>query len=66
MLLLNKPHLQFSYWIAPFANKQAELMIAPHKLPEFYQMMKQMQIPYTVFIENVQALINIINNLINL
>ncbi|KAG5343655.1 CBPA1 carboxypeptidase, partial [Acromyrmex heyeri] len=55
---LTKNHDGFSYWIAPFANKQAELMIAPHKLPEFYEMMKQMQIPYTVFIENVQTLIN--------
>ncbi|XP_018369901.1 PREDICTED: zinc carboxypeptidase-like [Trachymyrmex cornetzi] len=55
---LTKNHDGFSYWIAPFANKQAELMVAPHKLPEFYETMKQMQIPYTVFIENVQALIN--------
>lgn len=33
-------------------------MVAPHKLPEFHEMMKQMQVPYTAFIENVQALIN--------
>lgn len=33
-------------------------MVAPHKLPEFYEMMAQIQAPYEVCIENVQTLIN--------
>jgi len=44
--------------MAPSMNKQAELMVAPHKLPEFYEMMAQIQAPYEVYIENVQALID--------
>jgi len=48
----------FSFWKSPSVNKQAELMVAPHKLPEFYELMTKLQVPHKVFIENVQALIN--------
>ncbi|KAL0101516.1 hypothetical protein PUN28_018972 [Cardiocondyla obscurior] len=48
----------FSFWMAPAAKKQAELMVAPHKLPEFYELMKQIQAPYKVFIDNVESLID--------
>ncbi|XP_011698098.1 PREDICTED: zinc carboxypeptidase A 1-like, partial [Wasmannia auropunctata] len=48
----------FSFWQPPSVNKQTELMVAPHKLPEFYEIMAQIQAPYEVYIENVQALIN--------
>ncbi|KAG5315264.1 CBPA1 carboxypeptidase, partial [Pseudoatta argentina] len=48
----------FSIWKEPSVNKQAELMVAPQKLSEFYELMAQIQAPYKVSIENVQALIN--------
>ncbi|KYQ48741.1 Zinc carboxypeptidase A 1 [Trachymyrmex zeteki] len=48
----------FSFWKEPSVNKQAELMIAPQKLSEFYELMAQIQAPYKVSIENVQTLIN--------
>ncbi|EGI71157.1 Zinc carboxypeptidase A 1, partial [Acromyrmex echinatior] len=41
-----------------FVSKQVDLMVAPHKLPEFYDIMAQIQAPYKVYIENVQTLIN--------
>ena len=40
-------------------NKHAELMVAPHKLSEFYEMMARIQVPYELYIENVQELIDI-------
>ncbi|XP_018362908.1 PREDICTED: zinc carboxypeptidase-like [Trachymyrmex cornetzi] len=48
----------FSFWKASSVSKQVDLMVAPHKLPEFYEMMAQIQAPYEVYIENVQTLIN--------
>ncbi|XP_011705383.1 PREDICTED: zinc carboxypeptidase A 1-like, partial [Wasmannia auropunctata] len=48
----------FSFWRDPLVNKEVELMVAPHKLPEFYEVMAQIQASYDVYIENVQALIN--------
>lgn len=42
----------------PSVNKQAEVMVAPHKLPEFYEMMAQIQVPYEAYIQDVQALID--------
>ncbi|XP_011872350.1 PREDICTED: zinc carboxypeptidase-like [Vollenhovia emeryi] len=48
----------FSFWYSPSVNKQAELMVAPHKLPEFYEIMAQIQVPYELFIQNVQSLID--------
>ncbi|XP_012064576.1 PREDICTED: zinc carboxypeptidase-like [Atta cephalotes] len=48
----------FSFWKEPSVNKQAQLMVAPQKLSEFYELMAQIQAPYKISIENVQALIN--------
>ncbi|XP_011632281.1 zinc carboxypeptidase-like [Pogonomyrmex barbatus] len=49
----------FSFWEAPsFINKNVDLMVAPHKLPEFYEMMTRIGIPYQTYIENVQTLID--------
>ncbi|XP_011705384.1 PREDICTED: zinc carboxypeptidase A 1-like, partial [Wasmannia auropunctata] len=47
-----------SFWIRPSVNKQTVLMVAPHKLSKFYEMMAQIQAPCEIYIENVQALIN--------
>ncbi|XP_067211704.1 zinc carboxypeptidase [Linepithema humile] len=48
----------FSFWEAPsYVNKQADLMVAPHKLPEFYDAMAQVNIPYQICIDDVQELI---------
>ena len=33
-------------------------MVAPHKLPEFYEAMAQINIPYQIYIDNVQELID--------
>nr|XP_012226656.1 PREDICTED: zinc carboxypeptidase A 1-like [Linepithema humile] len=49
----------FSFWGDPtFVGKSVDLMVAPHKLPEFYEIMARIKIPYYVHIENVQALID--------
>ncbi|KAL6261804.1 hypothetical protein P5V15_006891 [Pogonomyrmex californicus] len=49
----------FSFWDAPsFVNKQADLMVAPHKLPEFYEKMGQIGIRYQKYIDDVQELID--------
>lgn len=39
-------------------NKQVDLMIAPHKLPEFYEKMAHVGIPYQLHIDDVQELID--------
>ncbi|XP_071555610.1 zinc carboxypeptidase-like [Temnothorax nylanderi] len=49
----------FSFWDSPsIVNKQVDLMVAPHKLPEFYEKMAQIDIPYQVHINDVQELID--------
>jgi murein tripeptide amidase MpaA len=49
----------FSFWNSPsFVNKQADLMVAPHKLPEFYEKMAQLGVPYQLYIDDVQELID--------
>lgn len=49
----------FSFWDSPsIVNKQVDLMIAPHKLPEFYEKMAQIDIPYQIHINDVQELID--------
>lgn len=54
-----KCRLQFSFWEIPtYVGRAADLMVAPHKLPEFYEMMKRINVPYNVHIENVQTLID--------
>ncbi|XP_011690610.1 PREDICTED: zinc carboxypeptidase-like [Wasmannia auropunctata] len=55
--LTDKPD-GFSFWKDPFVNKVAELMVAPHKLSEFHEIMTQIQALYEIYIENVQELIN--------
>ncbi|XP_011160936.1 zinc carboxypeptidase [Solenopsis invicta] len=49
----------FSFWLEPAVNREAQLMVAPHKLPEFYEIMAQIQVPYKPYIEDVQELISI-------
>ncbi|KMQ94422.1 zinc carboxypeptidase a 1 [Lasius niger] len=49
----------FSFWEAPsFVGKNVDLMVAPHKLPAFYEIMVQIGAPYRVHIEDVQSLID--------
>lgn len=52
--------MQFSFWRDPtfVVGQSVDLMVAPHKLPEFYEIMTRMEIPYYVHIENVQELID--------
>lgn len=39
-------------------GKHADLMVAPHKLSEFHDMMKQADVPYETYMEDVQAVID--------
>ncbi|XP_012529192.3 zinc carboxypeptidase [Monomorium pharaonis] len=49
----------FSFWDSPsMVNKQADLMVAPHKLPEFYEKIAKIGIPYQLYINDVQELID--------
>ncbi|KAL6261581.1 hypothetical protein P5V15_006667 [Pogonomyrmex californicus] len=48
----------FNFWKLPSLNKQAEIMVAPHKLPEFYEIMTKLQTPHELYIKNVQELID--------
>ncbi|XP_014486631.1 PREDICTED: zinc carboxypeptidase-like [Dinoponera quadriceps] len=49
----------FSFWQSPsYVGRAADLMVAPHKLPEFHEIMKQVNVPYNVHIEDVQKLID--------
>ncbi|XP_077257112.1 zinc carboxypeptidase-like isoform X1 [Temnothorax americanus] len=49
----------FSFWEEPsFVGRNVDLMVAPHKLPEFYEMMARIGISYQVYIEDVQKLID--------
>ncbi|KAM0726995.1 Zinc carboxypeptidase A 1 [Formica fusca] len=49
----------FSFWEAPsFVGRSVDLMVAPHKLPQFYEIMVQIGVPYQVHIEDIQALID--------
>ncbi|XP_014486643.1 PREDICTED: zinc carboxypeptidase-like [Dinoponera quadriceps] len=49
----------FSFWISPsYVGRIAELMVAPHKLPEFHEIMKQVNMAYYNHIEDVQKLID--------
>ncbi|KAL0122841.1 hypothetical protein PUN28_007490 [Cardiocondyla obscurior] len=49
----------FSFWESPSTvNKHADLMVAPHKLPEFYEKMALIGIPYQLHIDDVQELID--------
>ncbi|XP_072767276.1 uncharacterized protein [Anoplolepis gracilipes] len=50
----------FSFWESPsFVGRNVDLMVAPHKLPEFHEMMSQIGISYQIYIEDVQALIDV-------
>ncbi|KYN04096.1 PREDICTED: zinc carboxypeptidase-like [Cyphomyrmex costatus] len=49
----------FSFWDSPtIVNKHVDLMVAPHKLPEFYEKMTEIGIPYQTHINDVQKLID--------
>ncbi|KAG5334766.1 CBPA1 carboxypeptidase, partial [Acromyrmex charruanus] len=49
----------FSFWDSPsIVNKHVDLMVAPHKLPEFYEKMSESDIPYQIHIVDVQKLID--------
>ncbi|KAL6434374.1 hypothetical protein ACFW04_006055 [Cataglyphis niger] len=49
----------FSFWETPsFVGRNVDLMVAPHKLPQFYELMAQIGIPHQIHIEDVQALID--------
>ncbi|TGZ32134.1 Zinc carboxypeptidase a 1 [Temnothorax longispinosus] len=49
----------FSFWEEPsFVGRNVDLMVAPHKLPEFYEIMARIGISYQVYIEDVQKLID--------
>jgi murein tripeptide amidase MpaA len=41
-----------------FAGKQADIMVAPHKLSDFYEIMTQIGAPYITHIDDVQKLID--------
>lgn len=50
---------QISFWQWPtFVGRNVDIMVAPHKQPEFHAMMKHAGIPYNVNIENVQNLVD--------
>lgn len=54
-----KCYLQFSFWESPsYVGDHADLMVAPHKLPEFYEMVTRFEMPYNISIDNVQTLID--------
>ncbi|XP_072766471.1 LOW QUALITY PROTEIN: zinc carboxypeptidase-like [Anoplolepis gracilipes] len=49
----------FSFWEAPsFVGRNVDVMVAPHKFPEFYEIITQTEVSYQVYIEDVQALID--------
>ncbi|XP_012526206.3 zinc carboxypeptidase [Monomorium pharaonis] len=52
-------HDGFSFWAEPsFVDRNVDLMVAPHKLPEFYEIMTRIGVPYQIHIEDVQKLID--------
>ncbi|XP_029664068.1 zinc carboxypeptidase-like [Formica exsecta] len=54
-----KFHDGFSFWnIAGLKNKIINLMVAPHKLPQFHEIMAQIGVSYQINIKNVQKLID--------
>ncbi|XP_032691436.1 zinc carboxypeptidase-like isoform X2 [Odontomachus brunneus] len=49
----------FSFWqSATYVGRNVDIMVAPHKMPEFHEIMKQATMPYNVKIENVQELLD--------
>ncbi|XP_012531386.1 zinc carboxypeptidase [Monomorium pharaonis] len=50
---------EFSFWKEPtIVNAQVDLMVAPHKLSVFYQIMNRIKAPHQVHIDNVQTLVD--------
>ncbi|KAG7191185.1 hypothetical protein KM043_013980 [Ampulex compressa] len=48
-----------SFWIeTSYVNQPVDIMVAPHKLPEFQEIMKEIGLSYETYIENVQSLID--------
>ena len=49
----------YSMWKEPSVKDNiADVMVAPHKVPEFVQLMEKFQIPYETYVSNVQTLID--------
>lgn len=49
----------FSFWTEPSTpGKPADVMVVPHRIPDFIQLLKDNEIPYELYIENVQSLID--------
>ncbi|XP_018337843.1 PREDICTED: uncharacterized protein LOC108745920 [Trachymyrmex septentrionalis] len=54
-----KSHLQFIFWETPvLVNVTLNLMVVPNYLPQFYEVITQIGVPYYINIENVQTLID--------
>ncbi|KAL6261345.1 hypothetical protein P5V15_006442 [Pogonomyrmex californicus] len=50
---------EFTFWKEPTSvNTEADLMVAPHKLSTFYEIISRIKAPHKVYIENVQALVD--------
>ena len=49
----------FSFWKEPNAvQRPADVMVAPHRIPDFHETMKMFNIPYDVYVSDVQTLID--------
>ncbi|KOX71863.1 Zinc carboxypeptidase A 1, partial [Melipona quadrifasciata] len=49
----------FSFWKGPSTvQNHADVMVAPHKIPDFQDIMKKFDIPYDTYVSDVQALID--------
>ncbi|XP_011160937.1 zinc carboxypeptidase [Solenopsis invicta] len=50
---------EFSFWKEPTTvNAHVDLMVAPHKLPVFHDIMDKIKAPHQVHVDNVQTLID--------
>ncbi|OAD52755.1 Zinc carboxypeptidase A 1 [Eufriesea mexicana] len=48
----------FSFWKEPYAvHSFADVMVAPHKIPDFHEIMSKFDITYDVYVDDVQSLI---------
>ncbi|XP_011872352.1 PREDICTED: zinc carboxypeptidase-like isoform X2 [Vollenhovia emeryi] len=50
---------EFTFWKEPTSvNTEVDLMVAPHKLPIFHELMAQIEAPHQVHVDNVQTLVD--------
>ncbi|XP_071574831.1 zinc carboxypeptidase-like [Temnothorax nylanderi] len=48
-----------TFWKEPTTvNMHVDIMVAPHKLPEFHELMAQIKAPHQIYVENVQTLVD--------